>query len=382
VQPTEISTLYHGPANYVTVTKVEAGGKHGAMFYYANPEPRKLQAVDTRGMQEWEAGLTAIEAVADQLSFVVFYGSYDPLHAGADITEFAGEPDFEAIRAHLLRGAVLDSRVKSLWQKFPTVSVFCGDRYGGSVEWPLFSEYAVADARCTIQLSEVTLGIIPGWNGVLNVLLKAGASNALYMGQTGNQINAEQMLAIGLVQRLVETPDPPIKALTAPEDWPSVWSMHSEHCNTLLLDAAVELALDPPQLESRSLDVLCNLEDLFAEVNRRTNPQDYIKLHDEIAGKAAALATDDAVGHRELLKQAAASLALMGKPLAPQAVAAVSEFVQQWNKLGKSDLLLHYHEAGIDESERCAQLMHTAHREVGVNAVLTKNPAQRIPVFD
>ena len=161
----DITTLYSGSGGYVNVEAIEYDGHPGALFFYANPDPRKLHAVDTRGMQELEDAIGVIEARAHDLKYVVFYGAYDPVHAGADITEFAGAPDYPAIRTHLLRGAALDARIKALWPKLRTVGIFCGDRYGGSLEWPLFAEWGVADARTTVQFSEVHLGIIPGWNG-------------------------------------------------------------------------------------------------------------------------------------------------------------------------------------------------------------------------
>lgn len=378
----EVSRLYSGAGGYVTVSEVEHEGQRGALLHYANPDPRKLHAVDTRGMQEWEEGLGAIEAAADRLRFAVFYGEYDPVHAGADITEFAGAPDFPAIRAHLLRGAALDARIKLLWPLLRTVAVFCGDRYGGSVEWPLFAEYAVVDERCTIQLSEVTLGIIPGWNGVLNVLLKSGSSNALYMGQTGNPVPADRMIGIGLAQRLVETPPPPDRRATPPEDWPTVWGRHAAQCNAALLQAALELATDPELQDAKPREVLAGLEDLFDELKRRTDPAPYRELRGRIASSAALLAADDADGQRALAKEAATALGQLGKPLAPLGVKAVADYVQQWNKLSLEDLLGRYAEAGADESERCSALMDTPHRVQGVNAVLSKSAVDRIPVFD
>jgi enoyl-CoA hydratase/carnithine racemase len=373
---------YAGPGGYVTVTGREHAGRAGALLYYANPDPRKLHAVDTRGMQEWEAGLGAIEARADELDFAVFYGAYDPVHAGADITEFAGEPDFGAIREHLLRGAALDARVKQLWPRLRTVGVLCGDRYGGSLEWPLFGEWGVADARCTAQFSEVHLGIIPGWNGVLNVLLKSEATNALYIGQTGNTVSAKDLFDIGLVQRLVQTPAAPDRRATDPTAWPGVWASHAEVCNGLLLDAALHLATQAEPIRRDSSQMLAGLEELLAEVERRTDPEPYRKLREEVAAQAAKLKPEDAEGHKTLNKQTAQRLAELGKPLAPLGVQAVGHFVARWNALSSDEILARYAEAGAEESHLCADLMDTPHRVAGVNAVLSKNPADKVPVFD
>jgi enoyl-CoA hydratase/carnithine racemase len=383
VEFADITNLYSGPGGYVNVEAIEFDGKPGALFFYANPDPRKLHAVDTRGMQELEDAIGVVEARVHDLRFVVFYGAYDPVHAGADITEFAATPDYAAIRKHLLRGAALDARIKQLWPKLRTVGVLCGDRYGGSLEWPLFAQWGIADERCTAQFSEVHLGIIPGWNGVLNVLLKSEATNALYMGQTGNTVSAGELQGIGLVQRLVDTPAPPDRKAVAAEDWPAAWKAHADACQQLLLEAALDLATQADEPERRQDSVLAGLDELLDEVRRRTDPAPYRELHDEIAARAAEFdPARDVDELKALSREALQRLAKLGKPLAPLGVKAVGEFVARWNKLTAEQILARYAEAGADESELCAGLMDTPHRVVGVNAVLSKNVADKVPVFD
>jgi enoyl-CoA hydratase/carnithine racemase len=380
VPPAEV--LFAGSDGYVQVRAVAHAGLAGALLYYANPDPRKLHAVDTKGMQEWEAGVAAIEQHSSELDFAIFFGAYDSVHAGADITEFAGEPNYLDIRKHLLRGAHLDAKIKQLWPKLRTVGVFCGDRYGGSLEWPLFAEWGVADERCRAQFSEVHLGIIPGWNGVLNVLLKSEATNALYLGQTGNTVTAKELFDIGLVQRLVHTPAPPDRKTTDPAIWPEAAAAHATYCNDLLLEAALELATqgEPPQRET--LQILAGLEELFEELRRRTDPAPYRRLHDEIAARAAQLAPDDIEGQKALSKEVGRRLAELGKPLAPLGVRAVADYVGRWNPLTADQILASYLEAGEDESNLCADLMDTLHRVIGVHAVLSKNIADKVPVFE
>lgn len=63
----------------------------------------------------------------------------------------------------------MDMRLKRLSRRIATVAVMRGERYGGSVEWPLMASRCVASAECAVQFPEVNVGIIPGWDGVLNV---------------------------------------------------------------------------------------------------------------------------------------------------------------------------------------------------------------------
>ena len=109
-----------------------------------------------------------MEEHAAQLAFAVFYGDWSACRA--DITEIRGAPDYPAIRAHLLRGrhscagqAALAAARRRLLRR-PL-----GGSLGGRCSRNGRGRCATAprsSARCT--------GIIPGWNGVLNVLLKSG----------------------------------------------------------------------------------------------------------------------------------------------------------------------------------------------------------------
>lgn len=375
---------YAGPHGYVTLRTAECGGIRGLVLRYANPDPRKLHAIDEQGMIEMFAALEKIECLAGEggAEFLVFHGTCDPVHAGADITQFAGNPDYVVIRGHLQRGTELDIRLKALWPRLRTVAVFNGDRYGGSVEWPLFCEYGVADVRTRIQFSEVHLGIIPGWNGVLNVLLKSGAQNAVYMGATGNPVSAAQMLQMGLVQRVVETPPPPQKNEVPAEQWPALWAQYCADCEGKLLEAALELAAGNEAPAPRSGFELASEGALAEEIERRTDAQAYRALSEGIAAELAAADPADPEVPKTLAKKAAVEVAKLGKPLAPQAVEAVRGFVDRWAGMPEGELLRRFAEAAREEAELCCALMPTQHRRLGVNAVLSKNPAERVAVFD
>lgn len=373
--------LYRGDYGYARAELISHKGQPGVLLSYVNPDPRKLHAVDADGMAELYAAVEAIDAELS-LKFCIFHGAYDPIHAGADITQFAGVPDYSLIRTHLYRGTDLDARIKALWPRMTTVAILCGDRYGGSVEWPLFAQWAVADDKTRIQFSEVHLGIVPGWNGLLNSVLRTHPANVRYIGQTGNPLSASQMLNCGLVHEVVSTPAPPDKRRVEPDKWAAVWSEHAAACQHLLLDAALELATSQGLEQVKHPYRICSDEELGEEVRRRTDVARYRALKARAAQEAARVNPQaDPDAYRALLRQFAGELAEMGKPLAPKSVAAVSQFVQRWSAYSTHDVLERYTEAGHQEAELCNELMRTEHRKIGVNAVLSKDLAERIPVF-
>lgn len=376
-------SLYAGGKGYVQVDLVTHNGQTGALLSYINPDPRKLHAVDVDGLREMEEGFQAVEQVVGDLRFLIMYGAYDPVHAGADITQFAADCDYEAINIHLHRGTVLDVRVKQLWPKLRTVSIMCGDRYGGSVEWPLFAEWSVCDSQTRLQFSEVHLGIIPGWNGILNVMLKSNALNAEYMGQTGNAVNAADLQRIGLVQTVVEITNPPDRRRTPPEEWEATWAAHAAEHQQLLIEAALDLATQPDNPVRITDQLLATQTELATEVARRLDRTPYVILRD-----GAALAMDDfgiepdPIASKELIKDINKQLAMLGKPLGPESVAGVAAFCAKWGGLAMDELLADYAAAAAHEETICAELMRTVNRRIGINAVLSKNPLERVAVFE
>ena len=85
---------------------------------------------------------------------------------------------------------------------------------------------------------------------------------------------------------------------------------------------------------------------------------------------------------KTLQREIASELNRYGKPLAPKAVFALSQYVQRWSALAPRDLLDRYEEAAMQEAAICDELMHTPHRKIGVNAILSRSPIERIPLFD
>jgi enoyl-CoA hydratase/carnithine racemase len=384
----KMETLYSGAHNYVTLTRVHHHGRFGVLLYYANPDPRKLHAVDERGMLELFQAVATVEeqavlpAESGGLSFLVLYGAYDAVHAGADITEFAGEPDYERLRAHMYRGVELDARIKALWPRLRTVGVLCGNRFGGSVEWPLFAQYGVADTATTLQLSEVTLGILPGWDGILNVMFRSGSDNALYMAATGNPVSGTQLLETGLVHALVESDSAPDRQLSAPEAYAVAWQAHAERSQQRLLDAALQLATAQSTAAAGATPALSTPEDLEAELARRTAVEPYQTLRDHILLQVEGIAPDQQEAElKRLGKLAMSELGNLGKPLAPNAVEAISGFVEQYRELSAAELTERTLELGRHEADLCIELMRHDNRRVGVNAVLSKDPVAKVPVF-
>lgn len=92
-------------------------------------------------------------------------------------------------------------------QPYPIIAAVNGVAFGGGCELALMCDMRIASANAKLALPEITLGLMPGWGGSVRVARQAGASTALMMALTGDPINADDALRLGLVDKVVELPE-------------------------------------------------------------------------------------------------------------------------------------------------------------------------------
>jgi len=123
--------------------------------------------------------------------------------AGADIKELQDRP-----LASQREGAELGQAVFALLDRLPmpSVALVNGFAFGGGCELALACTLRLALPNAKFGLPEVKLGLIPGYGGTQRLPRLVGAGRALEMVMTGRTIGAEEALAIGLVNRVVQGP--------------------------------------------------------------------------------------------------------------------------------------------------------------------------------
>ena len=123
--------------------------------------------------------------------------------AGADLKEILAlsSPE-EALEISLL-GQELFERWRQL--PFPTLALIHGPCLGGGLEWALnFTHRIGSDTLETqIYLPEVTLGMIPGWGGTVQLPRLVGLENALRLILSGRALGARAALQMGLLDDVV-----------------------------------------------------------------------------------------------------------------------------------------------------------------------------------
>src|SRR5262249_61970904 len=115
--------------------------------------------------------------------------------AGADITEF-GKPPMTPTTGDVI--ATIERMGK------PVIAALHGTAYGGGLEISLGCHFRVAAPGTRVGQAEIKLGIIPGAGGTQPLPRLVGLDKAFAMVVTGDPIGAQDALAHGLIDEIVQ----------------------------------------------------------------------------------------------------------------------------------------------------------------------------------
>lgn len=160
----------------------------------------KMNALDA-AMQRRLVEVAEEAAERSDVSAVIVWGGEKVFAAGADVKEMA-EMSYTDMSVHV-RLLQKFSRALAAIPK-PTVAAITGFALGGGLEVALCCDFRVVGSNAKLGLPEISLGIIPGAGGTQRLPRLVGPARAKQMIFTGRHVGAEEALAIGLADQVVE----------------------------------------------------------------------------------------------------------------------------------------------------------------------------------
>ncbi len=124
--------------------------------------------------------------------------------AGADLKERATMAP-EKVREYIFTIRNLFTSIEELNK--PVIAAVNGIALGGGTELSLACDMRIAAANATMGLTETRLAIIPGAGGTQRLPRLVGRGKAKELIFTGQRINAEEALKIGLVNKICDQKD-------------------------------------------------------------------------------------------------------------------------------------------------------------------------------
>ena len=159
--------------------------------------------VNALSQQVWQEIADAADAIAlnRDVRAVVVWGGPNVFAAGADIKEF---PTYTPDNLHT-NGEVLQRSMDRLARvPVPTIAAVNGYALGGGCEVALACDFRFAATDAVFGQPEILLGIIPGAGGTQRLPRLVGVSKAKDLVFSGRMVKADEALAIGLVDKVVE----------------------------------------------------------------------------------------------------------------------------------------------------------------------------------
>jgi enoyl-CoA hydratase len=160
--------------------------------------PQSLNALDRALLEELAARIVGV-AADTAVRAVVVTGAGRAFAAGADIA--AMQPFTAAQAGEFSRlGQRTFAALEAL--AVPTIAAVNGYALGGGCELACACDWIYASAKARFGQPEVNLGITPGFGGTTRLVRRVGMAWAKEIVLTGEPIDAEQALRIGLANRI------------------------------------------------------------------------------------------------------------------------------------------------------------------------------------
>ncbi len=162
--------------------------------------PEALNALSMALVRELEQRID--EAAASDARALLLRGAGERAFcAGADIPELMHRT-LRAQQAGVEMGQRVFAKLDTL--PVPSVALVHGFAFGGGLELALACTFRLGTAQARMGRPALQLGLIPGYGGTQRLPRVVGEARAMEMVLTGRTVRAEEAVAIGLANRLVE----------------------------------------------------------------------------------------------------------------------------------------------------------------------------------
>jgi enoyl-CoA hydratase/carnithine racemase len=147
-------------------------------------------------MEDFEKAVDEIENDKDVRVLIITGAGEKCFSAGFDVSD--------AANSH-----ITSPKGREIWTRLdrfskPVIAAINGFAMGGGLELALSCHFRIMidDPKATVGLTELNLGIIPGWGGTQRLTRIVGKAKALGMILFSKRIDAKEALSIGLINQI------------------------------------------------------------------------------------------------------------------------------------------------------------------------------------
>lgn len=163
--------------------------------------PSVLNALNEQLLGELSLALAELDRNNDVRAIVITGSGSKAFAAGADIGELNALPNAVAGAGKARAGQSVTLQIEHLSK--PVIMAVNGFALGGGCELAMAGDIRIAAENARFGQPEVNLGLIPGYGGSQRTTRLLGKGMAMYLCLTGEMIDAQEALRVGLVERVV-----------------------------------------------------------------------------------------------------------------------------------------------------------------------------------
>jgi enoyl-CoA hydratase len=228
--------------------------------YITLNRPDALNSFNKPSLDQFESILKSCKEDEACRAIIITGAGEKAFSAGADVNTFIEEVakplgGREWSRYGQVVFNILDGMGK------PSVAAINGLTIGGGLELALACTFRIASDKATFGFSEIALGFLPGWGGTSRITRLIGKTKAAELILTGDRIDAQTALHMGLVNRVVH----PGELISSSESLVLRITRHSPIAVKIALEAihyALYLPLEEAlMVESNLGGLACDSED-------------------------------------------------------------------------------------------------------------------------
>jgi len=167
--------------------------------------PDKLNALNKMVIDELSSAIDEIYSNESIKSAMITGAGAKAFVAGADISEFLSlDGQGGKLLAQKGQEHVFD-KIENAPK--PIIAAVNGFALGGGCELAMACHFRMASTNAKFGQPEVNLGLVPGYGGTQRLTQLIGKGRAMELMMTGNTIDANQALSMGLVNHVVDPED-------------------------------------------------------------------------------------------------------------------------------------------------------------------------------
>ena len=166
--------------------------------------PKMLNALDLATMSAFRATIEGLVRQESLRVLILTGAGKRAFCSGGDLAELSQHPsEDDASRMISLMGDALLS-LEQL--PVPVIAAMHGYALGGGSEIALACDMRIADPAVRMGLVQIRMGLTPGWGAGQRLLRAVGYARAMEILLRGHTLNAQQLLAYGLLNDVDDAP--------------------------------------------------------------------------------------------------------------------------------------------------------------------------------